>query len=75
MAAHVMETYALPGISRGNGWAFGFWSGSFYLFTGTGAGGFTDVHEFTIGSTSPRKVASLPGDTVVGAGVSTCAPF
>ena len=75
MTAKVMTTYPLPGIRQGNGWAFGFWSEEFYMFTGTGAGGSTDVHTFSLASKSVNKVANLPNDIVVGAGVSTCAPF
>jgi len=75
MTAKVLTTYPLPGIRQGNGWAFGFWGNDFYLFTGTGAGGSTDVHTFSLASNSVNKIANLPNDTVVGAGVSTCAPF
>jgi hypothetical protein len=75
LTAKVMTTYPLPGIRQGSGWAFGFWGNDFYLFTGTGAGASTDVHRFNIASNSLTPVANLPNDTVVGAGVSTCAPF
>jgi hypothetical protein len=62
-----------PGL--GGGWAFGFWGGEFYLFTTN-----TDdpslssiVTRFDPGDKSQVRIGSLP-ETIVGAGVSTCAP-
>jgi hypothetical protein len=73
----------LSGVKAGSGWAFGFWGGDFYLFTGTGPqyGGTamnplfgTVVTQFNPSTKALTRFASLDTDTVVGAGVSTCAP-
>jgi hypothetical protein len=56
----------------GGGWAFAFWGGEFYLFT-TGPNLGSVVTRFDPGDRSQVVVASLP-QTIVGAGVSTCAP-
>lgn len=54
-------------------WAFAFWGGDFYFFTSEQKG-FSVVHRYTPGgSTTPPAVAQV-GLTIVGAGVSTCAP-
>jgi hypothetical protein len=61
----------LPIGDRNDAFAFAFWGGDFWIFTS--AGGTTDVSRFrpTDGTTTmPAKHPS----TVVGAGVSTCAP-
>jgi hypothetical protein len=55
------------------GWAFAFWGGSFYFFTGTGTGDSTVARLDTDG-TFVADYATLPGEDIVGAGVSTCAP-
>jgi hypothetical protein len=74
--ANVIGEDPLPGIFAGGGWAFGFWGGDFYTFTGpsvdAGVPG-TVVHRFDPVTKAITQVASL-GDTIVGAGVSTCAP-
>ncbi len=59
----------------GGGWAFGFWGGEFYLFTTntTDPSLSSIVTRFDPGDQSQVTVASLP-ETIVGAGVSTCAP-
>jgi hypothetical protein len=58
-------------------WAFASWGGSFYFFTATGADGNTStISKYTPGTPGTplaKKVASFDG-TIVGAGVSTCAP-
>lgn len=66
-------------LQAGSGWAFGYWGGKFYLFTGTGpttSEGLqsTVVNQFDPASKTLVQVSALPTDTVVGAGVSTCAP-
>ena len=63
---------SLPGVSQGAGWAFGFWGGEFYLFTSpTGFG--SDITRFDPNDGSVTTIAHYSG-TIVGAGVSTCAP-
>jgi hypothetical protein len=63
----------LPGVSILNDWAFGFWGGSFYVFTAPD-GADTVVQKFDPTDGTVSMVATTPGLTVVGAGVSTCAP-
>jgi hypothetical protein len=66
----VIASSSLPVGSDGDAFAFAFWGGDFWIFTGRGG---TSVHRFrpTDGSTTtPTTHAS----TIVGAGVSTCAP-
>jgi hypothetical protein len=62
----------LPGVAIAGGWAFAFWGGDFYTFTAPGGG--TIVQRFRPSDGSVVQVGSTPGLTVVGAGVSTCAP-
>ncbi len=70
-AAVVAET-ALRTVEQGQGWAFAFWGGDFYLFTAPD-GPASRVTRFRPSDTSVTIVANL-GTTIVGAGVSTCAP-
>lgn len=73
--AAVVANSNLPGLSRGGGWAFGFWGGNFYLFTASGSSMTSPsiVTRFRPSDGSLTTVAKLT-ETVVGAGVSTCAP-
>jgi hypothetical protein len=70
-AAVVAET-SLPTVDQGRGWAFAFWGGDFYMFTGPDVGG-SDVTRYRPSDGSVNVVATLP-TRIVGAGVSTCAP-
>jgi hypothetical protein len=74
-SAAILGVDTLPGIGAGEGWAFGFWGGDFYTFTGPapGAKG-TVVNRFDPTTQVITRVAAFPDDTIVGAGVSTCAP-
>jgi hypothetical protein len=72
--ATVIAEDTLPGIIQGAGWAFGFWGGDFYTFTTDAVTDpTTRVHQFDPTMKTITQVATL-ADTVVGAGVSTCAP-
>jgi hypothetical protein len=74
-SAAILHIDMLPGIVAGKGWAFGFWGGDFYTFTGPApdtAG--TVVNRFDPTTQVITRVAAFPDDTIVGAGVSTCAP-
>ncbi len=62
----------LTGVGQGSGWAFAFWGGTFYTFTAPG--GSTIVTRYNVNDGTIAQVASTPGDILVGAGVSTCAP-
>jgi hypothetical protein len=55
-------------------WAFASWGGDFYFFTSEQTGS-SVIHKYTPGgSKSPPAVKTIDGLTIVGAGVSTCAP-
>lgn len=68
--AGVLAEVKLPNVSLGMGWAFAFWGGEFYLFTSPGAPVLTRYDPKT---GKADDLFELPS-TVVGAGVSTCAP-
>ena len=61
---------SLPDVDRGIGWAFAFWGGDFWLFT-TPNGQATVKYD-----PAPKKstVVAHYQASIVGAGVSTCAP-
>jgi hypothetical protein len=68
----------LPQVSGSGfgGWAFGFWGGDFYLFTAPGnlpGGAQSLITRYRPNDGSQTNVATLD-ETIVGAGVSTCAP-
>jgi hypothetical protein len=69
--ARVVAETAFPTVDQGNGWAFAFWGGDFYMFTAPGGG--SDVTRYRPSDGSVTVVATLP-TRIVGAGVSTCAP-
>ncbi len=68
---HVISNVA-QGLPQINAWAFAHWGGSFYLFNGSGGG--SRVHKYTPGKGTTQVVADA-GQSIVGAGVSTCAPI
>jgi hypothetical protein len=70
--AAVVGQTDLPGVQRGQGWAFGFWGGDFYTFTAPN-GVNTVVTRYRPSDGSIVQVAAA-NDIIVGAGVSTCAP-
>ena len=70
--ARVIAETPFPTVDQGDGWAFAFWGGDFYMFTGPGNGG-SDVTRWRPSDNSVNNVGTLPS-RVVGAGVSTCAP-
>jgi hypothetical protein len=66
-------------LMAGSGWAFGYWGGNFYTFTANGPAlpngeQSTVVNRFDPMTKTLEQVAALTTDTIVGAGVSTCAP-
>jgi hypothetical protein len=75
----------LPDVAQGCGWAFAFWGGDFYEFVAPPPVGGTCnppppmlaplsvVWRYRPSDGTQVKVASF-GETIVGAGVSTCAP-
>jgi hypothetical protein len=60
-------------IPSAGGWAFAFWGGSFYFFTGESPSGSTVARLDPDGTLTPNY-AILANDGIVGAGVSVCAP-
>jgi hypothetical protein len=70
--ARVIAETPLPTVDQQNHWAFGFWGGDFYTFTGAQGAG-TTVTRLRPADASVTVVGSMPED-IVGAGVSTCAP-
>jgi hypothetical protein len=74
--AQVTAQDTLP-LAQGQGWAFGFWGGAFYLFTAPGDDStiHTIVSRFDpVDGTLLLETRRPNGDVIVGAGVSTCAP-
>jgi hypothetical protein len=71
-SGHVIAETSFPTVDQGNGWAFAFWGGDFYMFTGPPSGG-SDVTRYRPSDNSVTVVGTLPS-RIVGAGVSTCAP-
>jgi hypothetical protein len=60
-------------VNTGSGWAFAFWGGDFWLFTAPSGTSQVDRYQPSINKTS--TVSTNLGFTIVGAGVSTCAPL
>ena len=71
VTAALVGTDALPTVDQGNGWAFAYWGGGFYLFTG--AGGVQTTYQYNP-FTRAISVIAHHSSLIVGAGVSTCAP-
>ena len=60
-------------VDQGNGWAFAFWGGDFYMFHAPNRT--STVTRWRPSDNSVATVATTaPGTVIVGAGVSTCAP-
>jgi hypothetical protein len=68
--AHIISNEPQP-LSSISAWAFAHWGGSFYLFNAQG--GPSHVHKYTPGKGTVEVVKNA-GYSIVGAGVSTCAP-
>jgi hypothetical protein len=59
-------------------WAFAYWGGSFYFFTATGSGpslGNSFISKYTPGGAPVAQTVNMFNGSIVGAGVSTCAPM
>jgi len=70
----LIGTDSLAGTIFGGAWAFGFWGGDFYTFTApAGLGTQAQVTRFDPVSKNFSVIATYPS-SIVGAGVSTCAP-
>jgi hypothetical protein len=75
----ILETTKLPAVETPAAWAFSFRGGDFYLYTAPDPNvdptRTTNVSRYrpSDGTTDPSYMTNL-GFTIVGAGVSTCAP-
>ena len=70
--AQMLSDTPAPVAGFGDAFAWAFWGGEFWMFTGPG-GGSTSVTRWDPQTKTGTVVASF-ASTVVGAGVSTCAP-
>ncbi len=70
--AKVLGADPLPTVNQGTGWAFAFWGGVFYLFTTPAPTG-QSTYRFDPVTKNVVLVAQYTS-SIVGAGVSTCAP-
>jgi hypothetical protein len=70
-SGRVIAEKELAGVAQGTGWAFAFWGGDFYVFTGDEAT--STVVRYRPGDDSVISYTTAPA-LIVGAGVSTCAP-
>ena len=78
-AGTILNSKPLPKVETPAAWAFSFWGGDFYLYTApdsaSNPGRTTNVSRYrpSDGTTDPAYMTNI-GFTIVGAGVSTCAP-
>ncbi|MCA9589283.1 MAG: hypothetical protein KC657_28425 [Myxococcales bacterium] len=68
------EDRTLSGVSTGVAWAFSFWGGDFWFYTSDGSSTSSVTRLKTSSDRSIGVVKQDVGFTIVGAGVSTCAP-
>lgn len=68
----IQEIYR-PDVVVGSAWAFAQWGGDFWLFTASG-GPTSSVTRYSPSTDTAEVVIPDTGMTIVGAGVSTCAP-
>jgi hypothetical protein len=70
-------TYPLSGSLVGEpaAWAFAFWGGDFWVFFMSQDDSNTTVYQIDASNGSLKGQTNAPGRTIVGAGVSTCAPI
>jgi len=69
--ANVLSSHQLAAGSNTHSFAFAFWGGDFWIFTGNGG---SIVTEYDPVTQNESNVATAPIE-IVGAGVSTCAPL
>jgi len=63
----------LGSVNTGSAWAFSFWGGDFWFYTANG--GNSAVTRLKTADDTLSTVVANTGMTIVGAGVSTCAPL
>jgi hypothetical protein len=77
---HLLGQTVLPNVAQGCGWAFAFWGGDFYEFVAPPPPGgtcmplpFSVVWRYRPSDGTQEEITKFQ-ETIVGAGVSTCAP-
>lgn len=77
----IVDSKELAGVFAGEAWAFSFYGGDFYVYTAAGSNGGpplankgSNVTRYRPSDNSVTVVKENLGFTIVGAGVSTCAP-
>jgi len=71
--AEIVAEIPLPSVQLGSGWAFAFWGGDFFTFSGDRGSQTSLVTRVRPSDGSVTEVGRVPGN-IVGAGVSTCSP-
>jgi hypothetical protein len=70
-----LTTYPLTISGTPRAWAFAFWGGDFWVFLMKGnTETSTTIYQYDAATGMPKGSKAAPGRTIVGAGVSTCAP-
>ena len=70
------KVYALRTLAGNpSAWAFAFWGGDFWIFLKKDLDTSTQVYHLRTGTGQVASVIPNSGRTIVGAGVSTCAPI
>jgi hypothetical protein len=64
----------MTGVQCPQAWAFSFWGGDFYLYTASSTTTSSTVTHYTTADGGIDTGYTTAGFTIVGAGVSTCAP-
>ena len=77
-ANNVINDHPLAGIGMPSDWAFSFWGGDFYLYAAPGdnlSGNSSVIHYSPSTGAVDQSYVADTGMTIIGAGVSTCAPI
>jgi hypothetical protein len=70
-----LTTYMLPTLKgMPTAWAFAFWGGDYWIFLAKDADPYTSVYQIDGTNGSIKGTPLTTNRTIVGAGVSTCAP-
>jgi hypothetical protein len=73
-SGHILTQAPQPTVDIGTAWAFAFWGGDFWLFTCPNSVS-SQVDQYRPSTQATSTVVTNVGFRIVGAGVSTCAPF
>jgi hypothetical protein len=72
--AAILTDDSVPTSDQTSAWAFAAWGGDFYFFTSTDGASTTVARLHPPDQSYDVSYATLPGEAITGAGVSTCAP-